>query len=123
MEMENKNLQMEILIKDNFKIIDLMDLAHIHGNMMMLHMKVVSKMDLDMVKENGHQDKLNIQEAIQKVLNRVMDNYIFQVVIFTKAISLRTKDKVMGKCFGQMVHFIKVNGKVVFKMERDKYIS
>lgn len=76
-----------------------------------------------MEKENGRQDKLNIQEVIQKVLNRAMENYIFQVAIFIKEILLKIKDKAMGKCFGQMGHFIKANGKVGFKTERDKYIS
>ncbi len=33
-----------------------------------------------------------------------------------------TRDKVMGKCSGLMDLFIKVNGKVEFKMGRDRFI-
>lgn len=49
-----------------------------------------------------------------------MVNFTFQVVIFIKAILLMTKDKVTVRCFGQMDHFIKVIGRQVFKMERDR---
>jgi hypothetical protein len=51
-----------------------------------------------------------------------MVSFIFQVEIFIKAILLMIKDKVMDKCFGQMDHFTKVNGEMVLKMVRDKFI-
>jgi hypothetical protein len=51
-----------------------------------------------------------------------MVSYIFQVVIFIKVAILEIKVKDMVKCFGQIVVSIKVNGKMVFKMEKVKYI-
>lgn len=45
MEVDNKNLQMEIHIKANIKIIGLMGLARIHGKMGRRPMKVVLRMD------------------------------------------------------------------------------
>ena len=50
-----------------------------------------------------------------------MANFISQVETFTKEILQGIKDKDMDKCFGVMDLFIKVNGRMVFKMEKDKY--
>ena len=44
MEMDNNNLQMEILIKESIKIIDLMDLVHIAGEMDKIYIKDILKM-------------------------------------------------------------------------------
>lgn len=41
--------------------------------------------------------------------------------IFTKGISFKIKNKVMVKCFGQTVAFTKDNGKMAYKMGKDKY--
>jgi hypothetical protein len=51
-----------------------------------------------------------------------MENYIFLVAISIKEILLKISVKAMEKCFGLMVHFIKVNGKEEFKMERARFI-
>jgi hypothetical protein len=51
-----------------------------------------------------------------------MENFISPVATSIRATLLRISVKAMDKCFGQMVHFIKAIGKVVSKMEKDKYI-
>lgn len=117
----NKNLLKEILIKVNIKMVDLTVLEHINGRMV-LYMRVCLKMVLDMVRANGLQIKRNISVIIAKVLKRVTESYIFIVVIFTKETLLQIEDKDMDKCFGLMDLFIKDNGKMVFKMGRDKSI-
>jgi len=85
-------------------------------------MREVSKMDWDMVRENGHLGKQNIQVIIRKDSNKVLDNCISQAAIFIKVILLKTRDKVMGKCFGLMAHSTREIGKEVFRMERGRYI-
>lgn len=117
----NKNLLKEILIKVNIKMVDLTVLEHINGRMV-LYMRVYLRMVLDMVRANGLQIKRNISVIIAKVLKRVTESYIFIVVIFTKETLLQIEDKDMDKCFGLMDLFIKDNGKMVFKMGRDKSI-
>ena len=117
----NKNLLKEILIKVNIKMVDLTVLEHINGRMV-LCMRVCLKIVLDMVRANGLQIKRNILVIILKVLKRVTESYIFIVVIFTKETLLQIEDKDMDKCFGLMDLFIKDNGKMVFKMGRDKSI-
>ena len=66
MDKDNKDLQMEISIKDNIKTIDSMDLVHITGNKEMPLMKEVLKMDSGMEKENGHLDKPNTQVPMHR---------------------------------------------------------
>lgn len=117
----NKNLLKEILIKVNIKMVDLMVLEHINGRMV-LYMRVYLRMVLDMVRANGLQIKRNISVIIARVLKRVTENYIFKVVIFTKETLLQIEDKDMDKCFGLMDLFIKDNGKMAFKMGRDRSI-
>jgi hypothetical protein len=51
-----------------------------------------------------------------------MDKYIFLAEIFIKEISLKIKDKLMEKCFGQMDLFLKVNGNKEFRMVKGNYI-
>ena len=63
---DSKDFQMEICIKDNIRIIVLMGLELTTGSKEKLLMREVSKMDYVMVKENGLQDKPNIQELIVK---------------------------------------------------------
>ena len=63
---DSKDFQMEICIKDNIRIIVLMVLELTTGSKGKLPMREVSKMDYVMVKENGLQDKPNIQELIVK---------------------------------------------------------
>ena len=58
---------MEISIEENIKMEDLMELEHMNGVQMLPYMKETSKMDSDMEKENGLQDKLNIMDHILKV--------------------------------------------------------
>lgn len=118
---ENKNLYKEILIKVNIKMVDLMDLGHINGQTV-LFMRVHLKMVLGTEKENGLIIKLSILEITHKVLKKVMVNFTFQVEIFTKETSSLIVGKDMEKCFGLMDLFIKVNGKMVIKMEKDKFI-
>ena len=84
-------------------------------------MKVLSRMDSDTEKVNGHKIKLNTSEITYKGSNRDMESFIFQVVIFTKEISSTIEDKAMVKCFGLMDLFTKVNGNTGFKMARDKF--
>ena len=50
-----------------------------------------------------------------------MESCIFQVEIFTREILLKISVKGMERCFGQMVLFIKVNGKEEFRMEKVNY--
>ena len=51
-----------------------------------------------------------------------MENYIFPVVIFIKETLSMIKNRDMVKCSGQIVAFIKVNGGMGFKTEKDKFI-
>lgn len=51
-----------------------------------------------------------------------MESYIFRVEISIKETSQLIADKAMERCFGLMGHFTKDNGKMEFKMERDKFI-
>lgn len=51
-----------------------------------------------------------------------MANFTLAVEIFIREISSKINVKDMGKCFGPMEAFIKVNGKMEFKMEKVKYI-
>lgn len=51
-----------------------------------------------------------------------MVNYIFQVETSIKETLFRIKEKDMDKCSGLIQAFIKVNGKMVLRMEKDKYI-
>ena len=76
-----------------------------------------------MVKANGTEDRPNIMEIMFKDWNKDMGNYIIQMVIFTKEILLRTKEKDMDKCFGQTEAFIKDNGKKAHRMEKAKSIK
>jgi 5-carboxymethyl-2-hydroxymuconate isomerase len=120
---ENKYLKMEIFIKVNIKMEDLMDLVPINGKIKnKQYMKVILKMDSGMEKENGHKTRQNILEAISKDLNKDMDNFTLVVEIFIKEILFKINEKVMDKCFGQMEVFIKENGGTESKMERVKSI-
>lgn len=118
---ENRNLYKEILIKVNIKMVDLMDLGHINGQTV-LFMRVHLKMVLGTEKENGLIIKLSILEITHKVLKKVMVNSTFQVEIFTKEILFQIVGKVTEKCFGLMGLFIKDNGRMVIRMEKDKFI-
>jgi hypothetical protein len=51
-----------------------------------------------------------------------MVNYIFKVETFIKATLFRIKRKDTVRCFGLIVVFIKVNGEMEFKTEKDKFI-
>lgn len=113
---------MEIHTVVNFKMEGLMELEAISGRMIMLSIKGILRMDWDMEKVNGQKDKQDIMVHIVKDWNKGTDNYIFQVAIFIKETLFKIKNKVMVKCFGQIVAFIKVNGEMVFKMVRVKYI-
>ncbi len=52
-----------------------------------------------------------------------MVSCIFRVVIFTRGILWMTGEKRMERCFGLMVRFIRVSGRMGRRMERDKFIS
>ena len=66
MAKDSKDFQMEISTKENIKIIASMVLEPTTGSKEKQHMREASKMDYVMVKENGPQDRLNIQELIVK---------------------------------------------------------
>lgn len=66
MEVDKKDSLMGMFIEEIIKIIGLMDLEHMLG-VKELFIKVVSKTDYGMERENGLLDKLNIQEAMQRV--------------------------------------------------------
>lgn len=51
-----------------------------------------------------------------------MENFISPVATSIRATLSRISVKATDKCFGRMAHFIKAIGKVVSKMEKDKYI-
>jgi 5-carboxymethyl-2-hydroxymuconate isomerase len=120
---ENKYLKMEIFIKVNIKMEDLMDLVPINGKIKnKQYMKAILKMDSGMEKENGHKTRQNILEVISKDLNKDMDNFTLVVEIFIKEILFKINEKVMDKCFGQMEVFIKESGRMEFKMEKVKSI-
>ena len=116
---DKSNSLMEIAIKESIKIIDSMALEHIVGRMDRIFMKGNLKMEWDMGKVNGHQDRLNIQEIMLKGWNKDMASSIIQMVIFIKEISLKIKDKDTDKCFGLMDPFIKEIGKLEYRMEKD----
>lgn len=65
MDKDNKNLLMVIHIKENIKMGDSMVLVLINGQVMQF-IKDLSKMVLDMEKENGLKIKLNILEIMFK---------------------------------------------------------
>ncbi len=44
------------------------------------------------------------------------------MAIFIREILLTIKDKPMARCFGLMDRFIRANGRMVFRMVRDKFI-
>jgi len=62
MDRAKKYLKMEMYIKVNTKMEDLMDLEHINGKMAKIKQftKEISRTVLDMEKVNGHKTKLNI---------------------------------------------------------------
>jgi hypothetical protein len=66
MAVANNNFLMEMFTVVNIKMVDLMELVHMNGKLMVHFMKAVLKMDLDMEKENGKKDKLNIMEVMAK---------------------------------------------------------
>jgi hypothetical protein len=66
MAVVNSNLLMEMFTVVNIKMVDLMELVHMNGKLMGHFIKAVLKMGLDMEKENGIRDKLNITEVIAK---------------------------------------------------------
>lgn len=66
MAVANNNFLMEMFTVVNIKMVDLMELVHMNGKLMDHFMKAVLKMDLDMEKENGKKDKLNIMEVMAK---------------------------------------------------------
>ena len=51
-----------------------------------------------------------------------MDSYIFRVAISTRETLSMIGDKVMGRCFGPMGHFIRESGRMVLRMGRDRFI-
>ena len=121
MDQDKRDSLKETPIKENIKMDDSMDLEPIAG--LIPHFtKDPSKMVLDTEKANGLTIKQSILEITLKESNKVMDNFIFQVEISIKATLSTTKDKPMVRCFGQMDPSIKVNGKMEFKMERDRFI-
>jgi len=121
MDQDKRDSLKETPIKENIKMDDSMDLEPIAG--LIPHFtKDPSKMVLDTEKANGLTIKQSILEITLKESNKVMDNFIFQVEISIKATLSTTKDKHMVRCFGQMDPSIKVNGKMEFKMERDRFI-
>jgi hypothetical protein len=65
METDRNDLLMEMFIEEIIKIIDLMALELIVGEVVQ-HMKVVLRMVFVMEKENGLLEKLNIQETMFK---------------------------------------------------------
>lgn len=122
MDRDKRDLQMEISTKESIRIIGLMDLELIIGNRIQLLIKAALKMDWDMEKENGLLVRLSIQETTPKVWSKATENYTFQAVTFIKAILLKIRERVTVRCFGRMDLFIRVIGKLEFRMEKDKCI-
>ena len=73
-----------------------------------------------MEKVNGYQEKPNIMEIMYKDWNKDMDSCIFLVEISIKAILFKINAKVMDRCFGLIVVFIRGNGEMEFKMEKGR---
>lgn len=75
-----------------------------------------------MEKGNGRKDRQNIVEDIAKDWSRDMVSCISLAEIFIKGTLFKTKGKAMAKCSGLIQAFIRVNGKMVHKMEKVRYI-
>ena len=73
-----------------------------------------------MGKVNGLQEKQNTVGIMYRDWNKDMDNCTFLLVIFIKEILFKISVKAMEKCFGLIAVFIRDNGEMEFKMEKDR---
>ncbi len=81
--MDKKHSSMEMYIKDNIRIIDLMGMVLING-IIKPFIKETLKIIKNMEKENILTNKQNILAIILKDINKDMDKYIILMEIFIK---------------------------------------
>jgi hypothetical protein len=112
-------LQMVTPTQANINSENQMDLASINGKMQ-VYMLVISKMVLNMAKENGkkllQQTVIHMKVIIAWIKRTDMEFSHGRVVTYTRGIIKMMREKGMGRCIGQMDPYIRVNGKREFNM-------
>lgn len=119
---EGKFSPMVMNMLDDIRMVSLKDKGNTYGRSQDAPSKAHSVMVNEMVRVYGPTRKeISMLEAILKILSQAMANFIGDLVTFIKAITCKTKDRVMARCFGVMVVCTKVSGIREFNMARENY--
>ena len=94
------------------------------NGVLVAYIKVTSKKDLDVVKENGKNQSMkviliNLKEFMLMIRKMGKECLNGKMGLYIKETIKIIKDMAMVRCIGPMAPFIKVNGKMVNKAETE----